>query len=202
MNRPSPKSFLVPLLVLILLNLLYLDYRFFFQPPAPTIPLPLVSPLPSISPTSTPFTVKTSPTPTTLSPLPTTVPQTRPLSSITQIIYIPLGSGADTTSTFWTAISGSEFTLNLADYPTGAQVHWQANLKSRDPGSRCYSRIYDTTHSRAVDYSEQSTTSTAFDTLTSQPLAIWAGENHYRLEIKSLTSTPCTLSSPKLTIKH
>jgi len=129
------------------------------------------------------------------------ISQTKTVSKTTTS-YIPLGNGGSTTSQTWESISGSDFTLNLSDYPSGAKVYWQGNIKSLYGGSRCYARIYDKTHFRSVDYSEQSTSQTVFENLTSQPLSIWAGNNQYRLEIKSLNGINCQLESPKLIIKY
>lgn len=124
-------------------------------------------------------------------PQPTPQPQT---------VYIPLGSGGSTTNRDWTDLSGSKFIFDLADYPAKAEVHWQGNLKVKDLNSRCYARIYDSDNLRAVDFSEQSTDKTVFETLTSSRLIIWAGKNHYKLQIKSLNGPVCSLESPKLII--
>jgi len=129
------------------------------------------------------------------------LPQTSS-SSKTAISYLPLGSGSSTTNQNWEAISGSDFIFDLSDYPTGAKVYWQGNIKSLYGGSRCYARLYDKSNFRSVDYSEQSSAQIAFENLTSQPLSIWSGNNQYRLEIKSLNGIECQLESPKLIIKY
>jgi len=119
------------------------------------------------------------------------------------VSYVPLsGGGMTTINSAWTAIDGSDFAFDLKDYSAGAKVYWEVNLKARDAGSRCYARIYDKDHYRAVDYSEQSTDKIVFEDLTSQALSIWAGKNHYRLEIKSLNGVICYLESPKLIVKY
>lgn len=119
------------------------------------------------------------------------------------VSYIPLsGGGMTTINSAWTAIDGSDFIFDLKDYSIGAKVYWEVNLKARDANSRCYARIYDKEHYRAVDYSEQFTDKTVFEDLTSQALSIWAGKNHYRLEIKSLNGVICYLDSPKLIVKY
>lgn len=116
--------------------------------------------------------------------------------------YIPLGNGGSTTVRDWSAVSGSEFNFDLADYPANVKVYWNGNLKAETANSRCYARIYDKDNYRAVDYSEQSTTWTAFENLTSQPLSIWKGPNHYQVEIKSLNGITCYLESPRLVVKY
>jgi len=116
--------------------------------------------------------------------------------------YISLGSGGSTTLTSWTVVEGSNFNFNLADYPTGAKVYWEGNLKALSGNSRCYARLYDKTHYRAVDYSQQSTDQISYQSLTSQGLSIWRGNNQYRLEIKSLNGIKCFLTSPNLVVKY
>ncbi len=117
-----------------------------------------------------------------------------------QIAYIPLGSGGSTINMNWTDLAGSEFVFDLADYSAHAKVYWQGNIKAKDLNSRCYARIYDSTNLRAVDFSEQSTAKTTFETLTSSQLMIWAGENHHKLQIKSLNGSMCSLESAKLKV--
>ncbi len=116
--------------------------------------------------------------------------------------FIPLGSGGSSIERDWVVVEGSDFNFDLKDYSSAAKVYWQGNLKVRDLNSRCYARLYDKTHFRTVDFSEQSTNKTDFENLTSQALSIWTGSNAYRLEIKSLNGIPCYLESPKLLVKY
>jgi len=125
-----------------------------------------------------------------------------PTQSIPATTYVPLGNGGSTGQRDWTTLSGSEFVFNLADYPKGTKAYWQANLKTAHANSRCFARIYDKTNLRAVDFSEQTTSKTDYETLLSQPLSIWSGENHYQVEIKSLDGSTCHLGSPRLLVKY
>ena len=209
-----PKILQITLLVtvtLITLNLIFIDYRIFFNlspqtplqtpqtlvtAPTPTATATTISQKPALTPTATPpascTTTKTSST-----------PQTQNQTTTANIAYLPLGGAPfSTIQTAWTTIPGSEFIINPADYPAKAKIYWQANLKISDPGSRCFARLFDTTNSRVVDFSEQSSASTSFETLTSSPLAIWSNANHYRVEVKSLNSFPCYIDSPKIIVKN
>jgi len=123
-------------------------------------------------------------------------------SSSKTVAYLPLGSGGSTVSQSWTTLSGSDFSFDLKDYSAGAKVYWSGNIMTDDLSSRCYARIYDRSNLRGVDYSEQSSSKTSFENLTSQALTIWAGKNDYRLELKSLNGRACYLQSPKLIIKY
>lgn len=139
--------------------------------------------------------------------LPTQAPaapvgQTKTPTSAPQTAYLPLGSGGSTIERSWKEIDGSDFIFDLTDYPANAKVYWQGNLKMQNAGSRCFARLYDEDNKRGVDYSEQTTDKTTYETLTSQSLAIWRGKNHYHLEIKSLDGSTCYLDSPRLIVKY
>jgi len=129
------------------------------------------------------------------------LPQAK-ITTAKTISYLPLGNGGTTTNQTWSAISGSNFSFDLSDYPTGTKIYWQGNIKSVYGNSRCYTRLYDKSNFRSVDYSEQSSSQIVFENLTSQPLSIWRGNNQYRLETKSLNGIECQLESPKLIIKY
>ncbi len=122
-------------------------------------------------------------------------------SSIKVTTYIPLGPGASTQKSEWTRVDGSEFTFDLSEYPEG-RVYWEGNLKAQYTNSRCYTRLFDKTNSRAVDYSEQSTDQTSNEYLTSGELMIWFGKLKYQLEVKSLNGITCYLDSPRLVVKY
>lgn len=137
--------------------------------------------------------------------LPTIAPaaaQTKTPTFVSQVAYLPLGGGSSTIERSWKEIDGSDFIFDLADYPATARVYWQGNLKMQNAGSRCFARLYDEDNKRGVDYSEQTTDKTTYETLTSQPLAIWRGKNHYHMEIKSLDGSICYLDSPRLIIRY
>ncbi len=123
-------------------------------------------------------------------------------SSFLRTSYVPLGSGGSTTNTDWTALEGSEFNFNISNYSSRAKVYWEGNLKALSGNSRCYTRLYDKTHYREVDYSQQSTDQLSYQTLISQSTSIWLGNNQYEVQIKSLNGTRCYLSSPNLIVKY
>lgn len=139
----------------------------------------------------------------TLSATPKTLGSPSPVvkESAADTFYIGLGTGVSTTETDWARVSGSEVAFDIADYPADAKVYWEGNLKTESKDSRCYARLYDKTNFRAVDFSEQSTNTTQYEYLRSQPLTIWFGKIKYQLEIKSLNGLNCTLDSPKMLIK-
>lgn len=131
--------------------------------------------------------------------LPPPPPQVKSTPNVT---YIPLGSSAITASTDWVKFSGSDIEFDLKDYSSSAKVFWEGNLKTGSEQSRCYARLFDKTHGRGVDFSEQSTNRTEFEYLKSQALSIWAGRNKYYIEFKSLNGVSCYLESPKLIIQY
>jgi len=124
-----------------------------------------------------------------------------PAATVPITTFLPLGGGS-TIERDWTTVGGSEFVFDLKDYPSDAKVYWEGNLKVRHENNKCYARVFDKSNSRAVDFSEQSTSKTSFENLTSQLLTIWAGKNNYRLEFKSLVGSDCFLEAPRIIIKY
>ncbi|MFC1790026.1 hypothetical protein ACFLZP_00920 [Patescibacteria group bacterium] len=134
-----------------------------------------------------------------------TTPSLATLPTTTPVFYqtsLSLGSGGTSSSMAWTDVGGSEFEFDLANYPSGVRVILQLSLKAAHLGGRCYARLYDRSHYRAVDYSFLDTDQNSFQFLTSNNLSIWQGNNSYRLQLKSLNGIECFLQSPRLVIKN
>src|SRR5260221_6740808 len=149
-------------------------------------------PSPSVLPTST-----NSPTPTPKIIVITPSPQ-----AITKITYVPL-SGGSTQNTDWTNINSSQFTLNISDYGTKAYVTWDANLRVNNANGTTFVRLFDTTHSIAVNGSEISISDTSLSTdVISGALSFWAGNNTYLVQIKSLNSSTAFMDSGRIKISY
>jgi hypothetical protein len=73
-------------------------------------------------------------------------------------------------------------------------------LRSFLGGNKVYARLYDVTNKRAVDFSELWSDSGTSEFKRSVDLAIWRGNNLYRVQAKSSTGTPAYLDSPRLKI--
>ncbi len=123
--------------------------------------------------------------------------QPTPSSKVT---HITIGGSSSTSSTSWQDIQGTDFYFDLTDYPTTTSVRWEISLRAFLAGNLVYARLYDVTNSRAVDFSELSSDSGTSVLQRSVDLAIWRGNNLYRVQGKSSTGNPAYLDSPRLRI--
>lgn len=109
-------------------------------------------------------------------------------------------SGGTVTSGSWTGVPGSEFWLDLALYGNVSQVTWEGWLQNFDGSAVARARLYDITNHRVVDFSEVGQTGKQKASFYSPALAIWRGQNQYRVEVMSTTSNPVTISEARLKI--
>jgi hypothetical protein len=136
--------------------------------------------------------------------LPTAAPQktivpAQPTPS-SKVSYITIGGSSSTNSTSWVDIPGTDFYFDLTDYPTAKGVRWEISLRAFLAGNKVYARLYDVTNNRAVDFSELFTETGTSTLQRSVDLAIWRGNNLYRVQGKSSTGTPAYLDSPRLRV--
>jgi len=116
--------------------------------------------------------------------------------------YIPLSGPVITTSTSWVDVAGTEVYIDLKnDYGEGAYVSWDAFLKVAHANGTAYARLFDVTHGMAVEGSELMVANIDVSTqVSSGQLALWAGRNLYRVQIKSLNSFEITFGSGRIKI--
>jgi hypothetical protein len=154
-------------------------------------PITISTPLP----TSTPIAVA-SPTPKVI------IVSSTPQATVQQITYIPL-SGGNTQSTDWVNVSGTQFTMNFGDYGGKAYAVWDANLHVDNANGQTFARLFDETHSIAVNGSEISVTNmaTSMDE-TSSALSFWAGNNTYIVQLKSLNGSTAFMDSGRIKITY
>ena len=165
---------------------------------AQSTPIPTIFTVPSPTPFLMPTPISTnSPTPTPKIVVITPTPQ-----AITKITYIPL-SGGNTQNTDWTNINSSQFTLNISDYGSKAYSVWDANLRVDNANGTTFARLFDTTHSIAVNGSEINITNASSSTdIISGALSFWAGNNTYVVQIKSLNSSTAFMDSGRIKISY
>jgi hypothetical protein len=216
------KVFVIGIGALIVINLLVLDFIWINQRKEGPTPesLAVITPTTAI-PSPTPTLLTTEITPPegcskecssyidqkiseAISGLPTAAPQktivpAQPTPS-SKVSYITIGGSSSTNSTSWQDIPGTDFYFDLSDYPTATGVRWEISLRSFLAGNLVYARLYDVTNSRAVDFSELSSDSGISELKRSVEIAIWRGNNLYRVQGKSSTGTPAYLDSPRLRI--
>ena len=121
-----------------------------------------------------------------------------------QVSYIPLDGTFSTTSTGWADAYGIEASFDLAkDYPTGAKVSWEASLRVSNANGEAFARLFDVTHSIAVDGSEISVSNNAnYQRISSGNLNLWSGRNVYRVQVKSLNSLDVDYTGGKIRISY
>lgn len=136
-----------------------------------TKPLPSSIPTPIATPTATP---KSTATP---------APQTR-------VTYLPVfGGNAQTTDTNWVDVSGSDFQLKSSDYGGSPYFSWDAIAFLIGGSGQARMRLYDTTNNVAVSGSEISITASKPTLVSSGKMSFFSGNNLYRVQISSLTSS-------------
>lgn len=123
-----------------------------------------------------------------------------PTSSQPRVAYIPLIAEATINSSDWKDITPSDFYFDLADYSRTGNVRLEVYLKSQYQSGKVYLRLYDLTNKRAVDYSDLSSSSEAFELQRSSDLSIWQGNNLYRLQGKTQSGIEGYLKEAKLKI--
>lgn len=141
----------------------------------------------------------------TISALPkATTSSSTTTSSKKSIDYITLNGPVATTSTQWVDIPGVEVYIDLAgDYGKGAFASWEGTLKVAYGNGQAYARLFDVTNGRAVDGSEISTTGNSdYKLVTSGNISLWAGNNLYRLQLKSLNSLEVTFFTGRIKITY
>ncbi len=117
-------------------------------------------------------------------------------------VYIPLGGQGNTTNTGWVDVPNNEVYINLkGDYGQTAKATWDVFLRVENANGQAFARLFDVTHSIAVDGSEVSIVNNAsFTQASSGNLNLWAGKNLYRVQLKSLNGFPIYLDSGRVKI--
>lgn len=125
-----------------------------------------------------------------------------PVKAKAQTAYIPIAGPITTTSSDWYDLSGTEFYLNFnTDYGKTAYANWDTSLKIKDGNGTVYARIYDVTNKIAVNGSEVSISNKGDLTqVVSGGLSFWAGNNLYRVQLKSLNGFEVTFGSGRIKI--
>jgi len=118
--------------------------------------------------------------------------------------YITLNGPVATTSTQWIDIPGVEVYIDLAgDYGKASFASWEGTLKVAYGNGQAFARLFDVTNGRAVDGSEISTTGNSdYKLVTSGNISLWAGNNLYRLQLKSLNSFEVTFFTGRIKITY
>lgn len=125
-----------------------------------------------------------------------------PVKAKTQTAYIPIAGPINTTSSNWYDAPGTEFYLDYnTDYGKSAYANWDASLKIKDGNGTVFARLYDVTNKIAVNGSEVSiSNSGTLSQAISGGLSFWAGNNLYRVQLKSLNGFEVTFGGGRVKI--
>ncbi len=142
-------------------------------------------------------------TPSPVTPVPTKtsspLPQPSPTTKIRQTTFLPVVISMSTNQNDWVDVVGSDFKVNLSvEYGTAAYVTWDANLMVESGSGEASARIFDVTNGVSVPGSEVTTDSGQSSVATSGKMSMLAGQNTYRVQIKSKTSTLATFTSGRV----
>jgi len=99
-------------------------------------------------------------------------------------LYIPLGSGGQTTDTNWTNLNSFQISLDPASYPGYTSMQLEVNMRLNQPGGQVSARLYNSSSSSATS-SEISSTSTTSSVVTSSTFTLPSGSKNYVLQAKS-----------------
>jgi hypothetical protein len=133
-----------------------------------------------------------------------TTPATVPATPSKKTSFLSMGTSYSTTSTDWVDVPDSKVYIDLInDYGSNPYVTWEASLKVAHGNGQAFVRLYDETNKIAVVGSELSTTNNSeYKQVYSGSLALWRGNNLYKVQIKSLNSFSVTYSSGRIKVSY
>ncbi len=189
------KKFLrIFLIILIVSDILALNYFVFFKKNTPSSPIinkcdcstPICD---CVIPTTIPIT------PTITKTTTTTVTTTKKSKTIA---YIPITGTGSTTENKWVDIAGTDFYLNPADYTGLKESYFEANIKLINGNGAVFVRLFDITAGVEVWGSEIQSSSQTAVSVTSPKLTLRDGNHLYRVQIKSLTADTAIYNSGRV----
>ena len=124
----------------------------------------------------------------------------KPAARVKQTFTFPVPGSGSTSANDWTDLPGTEFYFDTSDYPGLTEVRLEVNLKLVNGNGLAYVRLFDVTHGIGIAGSVVQTNSQANTVVLSDPLALWQGNNLYRVQAKSLTADTAVFGSGLLTV--
>lgn len=95
-----------------------------------------------------------------------------------------------TTSTDWVDVEGSDFEFSVGEYGSSSYISWDGVIFIQGGSGEVHARLFDVTHGVGVQGSEITGTSAKASLVSSSRLNFFSGNNTYRVQLKSLTSSP------------
>jgi len=123
-----------------------------------------------------------------------------PAAKTKSTIYVPIPGSGIVLNTDWSDISGTDFYLSKSDFQGLSGVYFEANFRLQNGNGTASLRIYDKTHSIAPSGGELSVSSQTSTFVSSGPVYLWEGNNHYIVQAKSSTSDTTIFESGRLKI--
>lgn len=213
----SLKHILYILIILVLLNLVYLDIVIFQGSNVKTIEKIISNPLTlqnvgknndetfcsqacitKINEVATNVS-KITPTPST-APTPTVAQTTSGSTSTTKEYYVPFGSGSGSSSD-WQDVSGLQAYVDSSAYGTIKSVTFEASLHVPTGNENAAVRLYNATDNHPVWYSQldfTGNTSSAF--LSSNKITLDAGNKLYKVQLKTQLQYPAVVDQSRIHI--
>jgi hypothetical protein len=127
-------------------------------------------------------------------------PSVQKTAKTKRVSYVPVPGSGSTLENDWTDIAGTDFYLAKVDYPGFLEAYFEATFKLINGNGIAYIRLFDATHSIAVQGSEVSTSSQTSTFVSSGKISLWEGANLYRVQAKSLTADTTVFESARLKI--
>jgi len=117
-------------------------------------------------------------------------------------LVIPISTSGTTVKTDWADLSGSEITFNKASYPGVKKIYFQANLGTSAQDKKSFARLFDVTHGIGVQGSEISSTATVPIQIKSDALNFFSGDMVVRVQLKSLDGNTVTISNGRIMLTY
>ncbi len=187
------KKFLrIFLIILIVSDILALNYFVFFKKNTPSSPIINKCDCP---PPICDCVIPTGISTTTISTEKVIVPVTKKSKTVN---YIPISGTGSTTENKWVDIAGTDFYFNPADYTGLKESYFEANIKLFNGNGAVFTRLFDVTAGVEVWGSEIQSSSQTAVSVTSPKLTLRDGNHLYRVQIKSLTADTAIYNSGRV----
>lgn len=141
-------------------------------------------------------------TPTPIANLPTGKPTTIPtvVNQVTGVkeVYVPLGTG-ETTASSWTNVPGVIAYVDMSKYSSIKQVVFEANINVPTANQTVWIQLYNMTAQHPVWNSQMSMTGIT-QYIVSPPITLDPGNNLYQVQMYTQLQYPAQLTSARIHI--
>ncbi len=218
MQNPAVTVLISILTIVVIANLVLLNYTVFRLIPTKMGTSPIESPFPSSIPTSLGIpndtcgvscqkaiqialtsvdakiaTLSTLKTPTASKPAATSTP-----APAVKEFFIPMGSGS-TTKSDWEDVAGTDVYIDTANFPNIKQAYFEVSMHIPTKNGTMYARLYNVTDKHPVWSSDVSTIEDT-STFTTAKVTLDPGNNQYRVQMRTTLQYPSLLDNTRIKI--